>query len=267
MGLFDKKYCDICGEKIGLLGNRKLEDGNLCKKCAGKLSPFFSERRKSTVDQIRDQLAYREANRARVEAFRVTAVYGDGTKIYLDETAESFMVSGASDLKEANPDVIDLSAVTSCRLEVQEVKHEEKTKDKEGKTVSCNPPRYTYNYNFILTIYVDHPYFDEIHVRLNGSHTVDTGRHPVTGQNAFRGELSAYQAPDRVMPYAQEYVSYVLMAKEAESGLMRRKRARAEEPAAPAHMEPRGPMECPRCGAMTTPDAGGCCEYCGSRIV
>ena len=31
MGLFDKKYCDICGEKIGLLGNRKLENGNLCK--------------------------------------------------------------------------------------------------------------------------------------------------------------------------------------------------------------------------------------------
>ena len=34
MGFFDKKYCDICGEKIGLLGNRKLEDGNLCKECA-----------------------------------------------------------------------------------------------------------------------------------------------------------------------------------------------------------------------------------------
>ena len=30
MGLFEKKYCDICGEKIGLLGNRKLEDGNMC---------------------------------------------------------------------------------------------------------------------------------------------------------------------------------------------------------------------------------------------
>ena len=40
MGLFDKKYCDICGEKIGFLGNRKLEDGNLCKDCAKKLSPF-----------------------------------------------------------------------------------------------------------------------------------------------------------------------------------------------------------------------------------
>ena len=36
MGLFDKKYCDVCGAKIGFLGNRKLEDGNLCKDCAGK---------------------------------------------------------------------------------------------------------------------------------------------------------------------------------------------------------------------------------------
>ena len=60
MGLFDKKYCSICGDKIGLLGNRKLEDGNLCKHCAAKLSPFFSERRHSTVDGIKEQLAYRE---------------------------------------------------------------------------------------------------------------------------------------------------------------------------------------------------------------
>ena len=36
MGLFDKKICDICGEKIGLLGNRKLDDGNLCKDCDEK---------------------------------------------------------------------------------------------------------------------------------------------------------------------------------------------------------------------------------------
>jgi len=62
MGLFDKKYCDICGEKIGLLGNRKLENGNLCKNCAKKLSPWFSDRRNSTVEEIRAQLTYREEN-------------------------------------------------------------------------------------------------------------------------------------------------------------------------------------------------------------
>ena len=66
MGLFDKKYCDICGEKIGLLGNRKLENGNLCKTCAKKLSPWFSDRRNSTVEEIKAQLAYREENRERV---------------------------------------------------------------------------------------------------------------------------------------------------------------------------------------------------------
>ena len=66
MGLFDKKYCDICGAKIGLLGNRKLEDGNLCKNCAAKLSPWFSDRRQSTVAEIGEQLSYREANREKV---------------------------------------------------------------------------------------------------------------------------------------------------------------------------------------------------------
>jgi len=60
MGLFDKKYCDICGDKIGFLGNRKLEDGNLCKNCAAKLSPWFSDRRRSTVAEIKEQLAYRK---------------------------------------------------------------------------------------------------------------------------------------------------------------------------------------------------------------
>ena len=54
--MFEKKNCDICGGEIGLLGNKKLEDGNLCKECASKLSPWFSDRRRSTVDQIREQL-------------------------------------------------------------------------------------------------------------------------------------------------------------------------------------------------------------------
>ena len=54
MGLFDKKNCDICGDKIGLLGNRKLDNGNLCKNCAGKLSPWFEERRHSTVKTSKD---------------------------------------------------------------------------------------------------------------------------------------------------------------------------------------------------------------------
>ena len=116
MGLFDKKYCDICGEKIGLLGNRKLEDGNLCKSCAAKLSPWFSDRRQSTVSEIREQLEYREANQEKVAAFHTTRTLGERTKVLLDEDAGLFMVTAARNLEEANPDVLSFSDVTGCKL-------------------------------------------------------------------------------------------------------------------------------------------------------
>ncbi|MFR7403335.1 MAG: DUF4428 domain-containing protein [Coriobacteriaceae bacterium] len=63
--LFEKKECAICGGEIGLLGNRKLEDGNMCKACAAKLSPWFDERRHSTVAQIEEQLEYLNLTRKR----------------------------------------------------------------------------------------------------------------------------------------------------------------------------------------------------------
>ena len=101
MGLFDKKFCSICGEKIGLLGNRKLEDGNLCKDCAAKLSPWFTERKQSTVAEIKEQLAYREANKAAVSAFQTTRTLGRNIKVLLDENAGKFMVTSARNI--ANP--------------------------------------------------------------------------------------------------------------------------------------------------------------------
>ena len=117
MGLFDKKYCDICGEKIGLFGNRKLEDGNLCKDCAAKLSPWFSERRSSTIAEIKEQLAYREANKEKVAAFEPVTTLGYGTKVMVDEGKGLFLITSASNWREANPDVLALTDVTGCKLE------------------------------------------------------------------------------------------------------------------------------------------------------
>ena len=93
--LFEKKECAICGGEIGLLGNRKLEDGNCCKNCAAKLSPWFSDRRQSTVEEIKEQLAYRETNQEKVAAFRVTRTLGEGMKVLLDEDEGRFMVTSA----------------------------------------------------------------------------------------------------------------------------------------------------------------------------
>ena len=103
MGLFDKKNCDICGDKIGLLGNRKLDDGNLCKNCAAKLSPWFEERRHSTVEEIKRQLDYREENKNVVRNFHTTREFaGDRYHVFLDETKGLFTVARRLN-EEENP--------------------------------------------------------------------------------------------------------------------------------------------------------------------
>lgn len=168
MGLFDKKYCDICGEKIGLLGNRKLDDGNLCKNCAKKLSPWFEERRHSTVEDIKKQLAYREANKEAVRQFSVTREFATDTyHVYLDERQGKFAIARKLD-EETNPDILDLSQVTSCRMEVDQDRHEEQYRDQDGKMRSYVPPRYRYSYAYRMKISVNSPWFDDMDFDLNG---------------------------------------------------------------------------------------------------
>ena len=192
MGLFDKKYCDICGEKIGLLGNRKLENGNLCKNCAQKLSPWFSDRRNSTVEEIKAQLDYREENQKKVAAFHTTRTLGADTKVLLDEDAGKFMVTRARNLVEANPDVLDFADVTGCNLDIDESRTEQKREGPDGKEVTYNPPRYEYSYDFEVIISVNNPYFDEMKFRLNNSSVYiepqNIMQRPMMGQQGMMGQ-------------------------------------------------------------------------------
>lgn len=174
MGLFDKKYCDVCGEKIGMLGNRKLEDGNLCKDCAKKLSPFFNERKKSTVEDIKAQLAYREENEKQLDSFRPTRTFGEFTKIYIDDNSGKFIVSSSSDWKSKNPDIISLSQVASCDVNIRENKTELYYRDNDGNRKSYFPPRYEYSYIFFVIIHVNSPWFSQIEIELNPSYRPDS---------------------------------------------------------------------------------------------
>lgn len=286
MGLFDKKYCDVCGEKIGLMGNRKLEDGNLCKACAAKLSPWFSDRKRSTVEEIKAQLDYREANRDAVAAFHATRTLGRNTKVLLDEDAGKFMVTSARNLSEANPDVIAYAQVTGCDLDIQERRTELKreVKNSEGRTerVSYDPPRYEYSYDFYMIIRVNHPYFDEIRFKLNSSsvqvHNLGAANRPmmrpnpganvVDGMmrglnNAFNQTVGAAAMTDPRMQNP-DYAEYYSMGQEIKAALTQiRTQVREEINAANA---PKMAVICPACGATTTPDASGCCEYCGSPV-
>lgn len=254
MGLFDKKYCDICNEKIKLLGNRKLEDGNLCKGCAKKLSPFFSERRRSTIADIQDQLAYREENKAAVSAFHVTRTLGMGTKVLLDEDAGKFIVSSARRWQEENPDVLGFSQVTGCNVDIDERKKELKYRDKEGKEINHNPPRYVYSYDFNMIIHVNSPWFDEIRFRLN-NRTIEV--EPPAGRMRMQGGADIGRR-------SVDYRECEALAEEIKAALMQvRESARESMAAANA---PKSAQTCPLCGATTIPDASGRCEYCGGAV-
>ena len=157
-----KKYCDICGDKIGLLGNRKIADGNICNNCSNKLSPHFKGLKNSTLQAIQNQLAYRQQNMQNLNYFNPTKVLGTTTKVYIDENQRKLVVSRKSDYKSENADIIDLSQVSSVRSDVKEHRSEIYTKDANGNRTSYNPPRYEYTYEINIIMNVNSPYFNEI---------------------------------------------------------------------------------------------------------
>lgn len=265
MGLFDKKYCDICGEKIGLLGNRKLENGNLCKNCAKKLSPWFSERRSSTVAEIKEQLDWREANRERAAQFRTSRTFGERTKLLLDGQHKWFAVTCENDPAADNADVLDLSVVTGCRMDIDGTRTELKmeTKDSQGKIVhrSYNPPRYEYDYDFYIIISVNTPYFNEMKFKLNSSR-VHISYQPTTtrliGGNFFqnRHEEPLYDPCYRGFKESCDEICSLLnqIGIDAMSG----QQAEAAFP----YNAPVQNWICPSCGA---PNSGKFCESCGTK--
>jgi len=292
MGLFDKKTCDVCGEKIGLLGNRKLEDGNLCKNCAAKLSPWFSERRSSTVEDIKEQLAYREENQQKVAEFSATRTIGKEYMVMLDEDHGKFCVARSRDIRTGNPDILDFTQVTGCDLDIDESKTEVKREDAEGKKVSYNPPRYDYSYDFYINLHVNHPWFDHMRFRINpssvnidygsampaaaarpapppGGPRPGPGARPPMGQRTvmdvakqalFGGAPTAVYDPSTNAEYRQ----YVEMGNEIKEAILR-ERQEARDSIAEANAS-KTAVQCPHCGASTIPDANGCCEFCGSAL-
>ena len=267
--LFEKKECSICGGEIGLLGNRKLEDGNLCKECAGKLSPWFDDRRHSTVEQIRQQLNYREENRRKLGQFRPAKSYGEDyeLKVELENgVPKRFVVAQTDNYLEENADLIEFSQVTSFNIEIDEDEQEQQYRNSEGEMVSYRPPRYEYSYDFNAEIIVNSPYFDDIHFRLNGStltlETVVAGRPlPMHGSREFDPTLYP------------EYREYKALCDELEelfrSGmqgipLAGTPVARPAPVSAPAPVAAAAAAAAWRCDSCGTENSGKFCQGCGA---
>ena len=253
MGLFDKKYCDVCGAKIGFLGNRKLEDGNLCKDCAGKLSPFFSDRRNSTVAEIKEQLAYREENRQRLDDFSPTVTFDGSKKVYIDPIGERFIVTGLSNWRGGNPDLISFSQVTNVETDIRENKEEIFYTDSEGNEKSYNPRRYECDYEFNVTIHVDSPWFDEIELELSDGNRPDS-----RFTDLYREyEQKTHELADILMRRDDRHRVW------DGDGMMKQILAEDERPdSAPASQPSGGEWVCPSCGSKTT--GAKFCDNCGA---
>lgn len=263
MGLFDmfkKKNCDLCGGDIGLLGNRKLEDGNCCKHCAAKLSPWFDDRRNSTVAQIRQQLAYREENARALEGFCPTRTIGEEYLVYFEEGSRRFLVARDGDYREQNPDILSYDQVLSCEMKIDESESEilREVTDKEGNTreVSYIPKRYLYQYDFEMIIRVRHPFFDDLRFPLN-SETLELENRSTNVNGILRNEPGAMD-PTRNARYRR----YADMGEEIVRILTEKPEAVPQ--AAPVQEVSAGPKFCTNCGAPA--EGGKFCTHCGSPM-
>lgn len=252
MGLFDrftqKKICDVCGEEIGLFGNNKMADGNVCDKCMNKKSPWIRFGKDKTVAEFKEHLEYREDNAAALASFEPTKTIDTDYNIYINENNGDFIVTNVSNWREKNPDIFNLADVTGIEVETTQSRTEEKTKDKDGKSISYTPPHYTYSFKFFVVIHMNHKYVHEVRFCVENTAAqikVIGSREPNTATSA------SYSATQR------KATSVKIEMNKVKRALENRKVA-AEKP--------REKVICPVCGGTTVPDASGCCEWCGSPV-
>jgi hypothetical protein len=260
MGIFAKKECSICGDKSGLLSNKKLADGNLCKNCRAKLSPFYDLSSRDTAADIAAQLEYRERNLIELERFHPTVTAGGAGKVFIDMNSGKFTLASERELREGNPDLFDLRGLHSCSFYAREriIKGDEDESDR-------------FEYDFYLKLTVDHPFLRGLAYRYNDEPVANRRnrireeeiRKIYLGQKDIKSGLSALlSGVDRkaTEQYLEQYAIGQEMI-EALTGAAEAFRATPRQPARSAAAEVRF---CSNCGARV--DGGAFCTQCGSRL-
>ena len=265
-----------------MFGYKKLEDGEICKDCLKLLSPWFEDRRHTTVAEIKEQIAYRQQNAKELEHFRISRQLGKNEYImYIEEVngvPTRFFVTNQSDYKAVNPDIISFKDVVSCITDVDERNEEIKYRNSEGQTVSYRPPRYKHHHDFYIRMEIrNNPYFHEIKFRINSSDIVletegdvggGIGGAVLAGVLQGAGINTRGAQADTLGNFSERrrYAECAAICQKIEQAVEDGKRGAQPAPvfaAAPVQEAPK-PKFCPNCGAPY--EGGKFCQNCGSKL-
>ena len=117
MGLFEKKFCDLCGEKVNLLTRQKLQDGFLCSDCKHKLSCLSDDWDDRSISDVKAHIEAREANKAKYAQFSATAKAGRANELMVDAAHGQFCFAIGKDFSSGNPEVFEFSQLQNFWIE------------------------------------------------------------------------------------------------------------------------------------------------------
>lgn len=160
MALFEKKFCEICGEKAKLLSRTAISDGYICGDCRKLLSEFSDDFSSKTTDDIKKEMAFREENKAAFAEFCESRAIGEHNEILVDDSKRWWVLSDSDDYANGNPDVFRFDEF--IRTDVRE---DYRRIDDDHDPERRSPPREVLE-NLYFDIYVKHPYVNVVSFNL-----------------------------------------------------------------------------------------------------
>ncbi len=118
MALFEKKFCDICGDKVNALTRQKLSDGYLCSDCKHKLSSLSSGWKQRSVSDVKNHLEQREQNKQKYAQFFQSTSAGNQEQLVVDFNNQKFYFAVGRDYKNSNPEIFDFSQLSGYYIDV-----------------------------------------------------------------------------------------------------------------------------------------------------